>query len=71
MYNTKIVCTYNDVDVFLETDDINEKDKEFIRDALYRQELLNILGITEFNDVEMENIFSSISSTSSLDCDNV
>jgi len=54
MYNTKVICTYNDVDVFLETDDLTEKDKEFIRDTLYRQELLNILGIPEFNDVEME-----------------
>jgi hypothetical protein len=70
MYNTKIFCTYNDLDVFLETDDINEKDKEFIRDTLYRQELLNILGITEFNDIEMEkginNLYEKIKNYSPL-----
>ena len=50
MYNTKVVCTYNTSDVFLETDEISDKDEEFIRDTLYRQELLNILGMKEFNE---------------------
>lgn len=50
MYNTKASCTYNSSDVFLETDKVNEKEKEAIRDALYRQELLNILGMEEFNE---------------------
>ena len=54
MYNTKVNCTYNDAHIFLDTDDINESDKEFIRDTIYRQELLNILGIVDFNDIEME-----------------
>ena len=53
MYNTKVNCTYNTSDVFLETDEISEEEKEAIRDALYRQELLNILGMEEFNETEM------------------
>jgi hypothetical protein len=53
MYNTKVNCTYNSSDVFLETDEINEEQKEAIRDALYRQELLNILGMEEFNEDSM------------------
>ena len=53
MYNTKFVCTYNTPEVFLETDIINDDEKEFIRDALYRQELLDILGIELFNENEM------------------
>jgi hypothetical protein len=55
MYNTKIVCTYNTSDVFLECDDISEEEKGFIRDVLYRQELLNILDIKEYNEEGMNN----------------
>ena len=55
MYNTKIVCTYNTSDVFLESDNITEEEKGFIRDALYRQELLNILDIQEYNEEGMNN----------------
>ena len=53
MYNTKFVCTYNTSDVFSVDDIITDTDKEFIRNVLYRQELLNILGMEEFNDIEM------------------
>ena len=53
MYNTKVVCTYNTSEVFSETDNINEEEKEFIRDTIYRQEVLDILGMSEFNETEM------------------
>ena len=55
MYNTKVNCTYNTSEVFLETDEISDQEKEAIRDALYRQELLNILGMEEFNEDSMNN----------------
>jgi len=55
MYNTKVMCTYNTSEVFLESDEINNSEKDFIRDSLYRQELLNILGIDEFNEDQMNN----------------
>ena len=45
MYNTKVVCTYNTSEVFLEEDNISEEEREFVRDVIYRQELLDILGI--------------------------
>ena len=54
MYNTKFICTYNTSDVFIESDDIKDDEKEFIRDAIYRQELLNILGMEEYNEKEMD-----------------
>jgi hypothetical protein len=54
MYNTKVICTYNTSEVFSVEDNISEEDKDFVRDAIYRQELLNILGMEEFNDLEME-----------------
>ena len=53
MYNTKYICVYNNENVFNEKDDVSEADKEFIRDALYRQDILNIFGLDEF---EFENI---------------
>jgi hypothetical protein len=54
MYNTKVVCTYNTPDVFSVDDNVSEEEKNFVRDVIYRQELLNILGMEEFNDSEME-----------------
>jgi hypothetical protein len=50
MYNTEVVCTYHSSDVFLETDKISEKDKQFVRNCLYKQEFLNIFNLEEFND---------------------
>jgi hypothetical protein len=53
MYNTKVVCTYNLSDVFNTSHVISDEDKDFIRDSLYRQELLDVLGMDEFNENEM------------------
>ena len=50
MYNTQVVCTYNTPEVFLETDNITDDEKAFVRDTIYRQELLDILGIDYEND---------------------
>ena len=61
MYNTKVICSYNTSDVFLETDMITDKDKEFIRDVLYRQELMDIFGLeSEFTELEMENAINEL-----------
>lgn len=53
MYNTQITCTYFSDDIFLETDRISEHEKGFIREVIYRQELLDILGIENYNEKEM------------------
>jgi hypothetical protein len=50
MYNTQVVCTYNTPEVFLETDNITDDEKAFVRDTIYRQELLDILDIEYDND---------------------
>jgi hypothetical protein len=60
MYNTKIICTYNTSEVFLESDNITDVEKDFIRDALYRQELLNILGMEEYNEKEMDRAINEL-----------
>jgi hypothetical protein len=53
MYDTKFVCTYNTPDVFIESDNISQEEKEFVRDAIYRQELLNIFGMDSYNETEI------------------
>jgi hypothetical protein len=50
MYDTKFECRYHRDDVFLETDNVNENQKAVIRDILYKEDLLNIFSIDEFND---------------------
>jgi hypothetical protein len=57
MYNTKFVCTYNTPDVFIETDNISQEEEDFVRDAIYRQELLNIFGMDTYNETEMDKAF--------------
>ena len=56
-YNTKYVCSYLDSDVFIETDEINDDERDFIRNCIYRQDMLNIF---ELNDFEPDVINSSI-----------
>jgi flagellin-specific chaperone FliS len=48
-YNTKYVCSYNDSDVFLESELelLNEDEKQFVRDALYRRDICNIFKIDD------------------------
>ena len=53
MYNTKVVCTYHTDEVFLETDQITDEERYFVRDAIYRQEVLDILGMDNYNEKEM------------------
>jgi hypothetical protein len=67
MYNTKVVCTYNTNEVFLETDNVTDNEKAFIRDVIYRQELLDILGINDIdnndntnNDLKIDNAIKEL-----------
>jgi hypothetical protein len=60
MYNTKVVCTYNTSDVFIETDNISPEEEEFVRDAIYRQELLNVFGLDEYNEMEIDTSISQL-----------
>ena len=60
MYDTNIVCTYNQDEVFTESDDVSENEKDFIRDAIYRQELLNILSIEDYNEIEINKALDEL-----------
>lgn len=50
MYNAEYNCSYMDSDVFMETDEVNDCEKEFIRNCIYRQDVLNIFDLDEFNE---------------------
>ena len=50
MYDMEYMCSYMDDDVFVETDDVNDHEKQFIRDCIYRQDLLNIFGLDIFDE---------------------
>jgi hypothetical protein len=52
MYNTKYLCTYNSNDVFLENDNVNGEEVDFIRHILYKQDILNIFDVEEYDDKE-------------------
>ena len=67
-YNTKYICSYNDSDIFLESEleILNEDEKQFVRDALYRRDLCNIFKIDDqcfdekiINDV-INNLYKNI-----------
>jgi hypothetical protein len=71
MYNTEVVCTYNTESIFLETDELTEHDKEFIMDAVYRQELLNIFDIEDYDDMKIDiammNLYENIKGCKELE----
>jgi hypothetical protein len=58
MYDTKFECRYHKEDVFLETDNVNDNEKCFIRDILYKEDLLNIFSIDHFDN--NFDIFSNV-----------
>lgn len=64
VYNTKYVCSYNDSDVFLESESeiLNDDEKQFVRDALYRRDLCNIFKIEDdlFDEKLVTTIISNL-----------
>ena len=49
MYNTKYVCTYESSE-HLTDDKISEYEKQHIQDVLYREDLLSVFDIEEYDD---------------------
>jgi hypothetical protein len=50
MYNTKYVCIYNSKDVFLDTDEVTITEKDCILNILYRQDILSIFELEDFDE---------------------
>ena len=63
-YNTKYLCSYNDSDIFLqsEIEILNDTEKQFVRDALYRRDLCNVFKIDDqcFDEKIINNIISNL-----------
>jgi hypothetical protein len=63
-YNTKYVCSYKDSDVFLESEleVLNDNEKNFVRDALYRRDLCNIFKIEDqcFDEKIINDIINNL-----------
>jgi hypothetical protein len=55
MIRTFETCTYHLPEVFLETDQVSEEEKDFIRNCIYRQELLDFFNLEEFDESFLEN----------------
>lgn len=55
MYNTKYECRYNSDDVFLESDEISNDEKNYVRDILYKEDLMNIFEIDSSNNFDVFN----------------
>jgi hypothetical protein len=55
MVRTFETCTYHLPEVFLETDQLSEEEKDFIRNCIYRQELLDFFNLEEFDESFLEN----------------
>jgi len=53
MYDTKFECRYHKDDVILDTDDVTENDISFIRNYLYKEDLLNIFTIDYSDNQEI------------------
>jgi len=49
MYNTEHICCYCDPNVFLESDIITKEDRDFILNCIYRNDLLYIFDVDDFN----------------------
>jgi len=52
MYNIEYECRYHKDDVFLETDNVTNDEKDYIRNILYREDLFNILDMNDTDEIE-------------------
>lgn len=50
MYDTKFECRYHKDNVFLEGDCVTDEEKNIIRNVLYKEDVLNIFFIDDFDD---------------------
>ena len=64
MYPTHYECTYHLAEVFLETDRVSQEEKTFIRNCIYRQDLLNLFDLEEFDEKiiqeEIDHLYEKI-----------
>jgi len=60
MYDTEHICNYHLQDVFLETDCLTDEDKDFVRNALYRNDILYIFSMEEYDENILLNLIEEL-----------
>ena len=70
MYDSNYSCRYHREDVFLETDEANYYEKEFIRDYLYKEDILEIFNIENGDisllDKAIDDLYNEIKESTGL-----
>ena len=70
MYDTNVYCIYHKEDIFLDSDNLSLEQKDKIREELYRNDLLNIFQLEEYNDellgTALDDLYDKISSSDIL-----
>ena len=61
-YNFNYTCCYKNADIFTpeESAILDPREKQFVQDALYRSDLLNIFFLEDFDDVKMTSLLSRV-----------
>ena len=60
MYDTNYKCIYYKEDLFVESDNLNEENKNMIRDDLYKNDLLNIFMLDEYDDEKISLVLDDL-----------
>jgi hypothetical protein len=62
MYNTKVVCKYNNYifENLRELEHMTETDKEYFLTDLYREEFLNIFGLYEYDETKINQALDEL-----------
>lgn len=72
MYDITYLCRYHKDDVFIETDNITDVEKDIVRDILYKEDLLNIFNINENDELNfsiISELYNLLSKSNELvDC---
>ena len=55
MYNTSATCTYYTDEIFLETDEVTPSEKDFVRNVIYRQEVMDIFELDEYDETLLQS----------------
>ena len=71
MYNTNYECRYYKNDIILEISKFTDDEKEYIRDIMYKEDLINIFDLKETDDFNclndnLSNIYEKIKNNCDL-----
>jgi hypothetical protein len=70
MYDTNVYCIYHKEDIFLDSDNLTLEQKDKIREDIYRNDLLNIFQLEEYNDEllgrALDDLYDKISTSDIL-----